>query len=161
MKGNSLHTNACSTLQFTLNLSVFSNNGRCSNWQPHRSKLTAWWFGGKCKIHARKLFHQKSFMLETYPGLRQIAFDNRVCAVHHKFWPSYEMAVVLHSSAQSKSSHRLYYLYSRLVAVQTLNIAVSYCNTNALGKWSQSAEVISAKPASEQWILSSKIFSGV
>lgn len=51
-------------------------------------------------------------MLETYPGLRQIAFDNRVCTVHHKFWPSYEMAVVLHSSAYSRSSHRLYYLYS-------------------------------------------------
>lgn len=73
-------------------------------------------------------------MLETYPSLRQIAFDYKVCTVHQKFCPCYEMAVVLHSSAYSKLSHRLYYFYSRLVPVQTLNIAVSYCNTNALGK---------------------------
>lgn len=61
----------------------------------------------------------------------------------------------------SKSSPRLYYLFSTLVAEQTLNIAASCCNKNALRKQSWSAEVISAKPASEQWILSSKIFSGV
>lgn len=45
-------------------------------------------------------------MLETYPGLRQIAFDNTVCTVHHKLWPSYEMAVVLHSSHMQHTANR-------------------------------------------------------
>lgn len=56
--------------------------------------------------YPRKLFHQKSYMLETYPGLRQIAFDNTVCTVHHKLWPSYEMAVVLHSSHMQHTANR-------------------------------------------------------